>query len=114
MREVPVELPSLTEYRAGLERALLDPGDRDDFRVIASRENLVRRLEIMVAQGRFNDFVSSSAQQRDHSLPGNPGQEGSVGNRGRHDTSLDHEKVRGSELRHVTQDIAYDGIIKPT
>src|SRR5258708_29290931 len=68
VREVPVKVARLAVERPGLERPVVDAGDRRHFGKIARRENLVGGLEIRIGEGFLDHHGAGLLQQPGHAL----------------------------------------------
>lgn len=65
MRIVPIKLARPAVKRARLQLAIIDAGDRSYLAVIAGAEDLVRRLEVAIAQRGLDHGGADVPQQRD-------------------------------------------------
>src|SRR5260221_6494069 len=112
MGEVPVELAGAGVDWAGLQVALLHPGDRQHLAVIAGREDLVGGEHLGEFEAALAYRGAGVAQELDDALPRHPGEEGAVGDRRMSDAVLDAEDVRGGELGDVALEIEHHGVVE--
>ncbi len=78
VRVGPVKFSSFVVNRSGMEELAVDPRDRDDLRIVPSRENLIGDFEFLIRHDLLDDCYSSIPQQPNYSLPRNSVQERSV------------------------------------
>src|SRR5271156_2815012 len=112
MREFPVELAGLGVERAWLQRAIIDPDYRNHFRIVSCREDLIRRLELLIRKSFLHDFHAASLQESDYPLACYPRQESSIRDWCKNHAVLRHENVRCSEFGNISEHVADDGIVE--
>src|SRR5277367_125500 len=112
MREFPIELAGLGVERAWLQRAIIDPDYRNHFRIVSRREDLVRRLELLIPKSFLHHFHAASLQESDYPLTCYTSEEGSIRDGCKNHTVLRHENVRCSEFGNISEHVADDSIVE--
>src|SRR5579871_596370 len=69
VRVGPVKFSSFVVNRSGMKELAVDPRDRDDLRIVPSRENLIGDFEFLIRHDLLDHRNASVSQQANYSLP---------------------------------------------
>src|SRR5437667_7100922 len=112
MREHPIEFPGFAVDWAKLKRTVTNPGHRNNFGIVSSRENLIRLLEILIGKCLLDHRHTAFAQKPNYPLASDTRQKCSIRRRCKDYAIPGHKNVRGRELCHIAQHVANNRIIE--
>src|SRR5258708_4337205 len=101
MGELPVQFTSLGIEGTWLNYSVAAPAHGHYLGIISARKDVVRALEVGIGKCFFDHFDSARAQEPERPLPSNASQKGSICDGCKHDATLCHEDVGGSQFRNV-------------
>src|SRR5207249_4570546 len=112
MRKLPIKFASFSIEGTKGKRAVADADHRNDLGIIASRENLICCLEVLVRKSFLHYSYSAFAKKPHHALPGDACEECSVRKGCEYHAIFSHEDVRCRKLRNIAQHVTDNSIIK--
>src|SRR5207249_6380299 len=113
MRKLPIKFASFSIEGTKRKRPVADADHRNDLGIIASRENLICFLEVLVRKSFLHYSYAAFAKKSHHAPPGDACEECSVRKRCEYHAILGQEDVRCRKLRNIAQHVTDNGIVEP-